>query len=137
MFGMNRGTGSGDVLENIVLEDELTERLQWTTNSVVNAKKNGTPFRHLMLHGPPGTGKTLFARTLSRNSGLDYAIMSGGDVGPLGKEAVHEVNKLFDWAKGSRKGLILFIDEADAFLRRGRAGDAISEETRQVLSTFP
>lgn len=39
---------------------------------------------------PPcvGTGKTLFARTLARQSGLDYAIMTGGDVGPLGKDAV-------------------------------------------------
>lgn len=72
------------------------------------------PHRHLLLHGPPGTGKTLFARTLARQSGahlringyqwipipvgyhffcllcsgLDYAIMSGGDVGPLGKDAV-------------------------------------------------
>eukprot|EP00931_Biecheleriopsis_adriatica_P004388 TRINITY_DN106066_c0_g1_i1.p1 TRINITY_DN106066_c0_g1~~TRINITY_DN106066_c0_g1_i1.p1 ORF type:complete len:572 (+),score=183.56 TRINITY_DN106066_c0_g1_i1:57-1772(+) len=128
----------GALMEKIVLEDELAERLQWTTNSLVNAKKNGTPFRHLMLHGPPGTGKTLFARTLSRQSGLDYAIMSGGDVGPLGKDAVQELNKLFQWAQGSRKGLILFIDEADAFLRTGRGSEsgAMSEEARNVLSAF-
>jgi len=126
------------LMENIVLEEELSERLNWTTNSLVNAKKNGTPFRHLMLHGPPGTGKTLFARTLARQSGLDYAIMSGGDVGPLGKDAVSELNKLFTWANKSRKGLILFIDEADAFLRSGRGSEsgAMSEEARNVLSAF-
>lgn len=125
-------------MEKIVLEEELSERLTWTTNSLLNAKKNGTPFRHLMLYGPPGTGKTLFARTLSRQSGLDYAIMSGGDVGPLGKDAVHELNKLFDWANNSKKGLILFIDEADAFLRMGRGSDSgsMSEEARNVLSAF-
>ncbi|CAE7188655.1 ATAD3 [Symbiodinium pilosum] len=128
----------GGFLEKIVLEDELSERLQWTTNSLVNAKKNGTPYRHLLLHGPPGTGKTLFARTLARQSGLDYAIMSGGDVGPLGKDAVHELNKLFSWANSSRRGLILFIDEADAFLRTGRGSDtgSMSEEARNVLSAF-
>jgi ATPase family AAA domain-containing protein 3A/B len=128
----------GKIMEKIVLEDELAERLEWTTNSLVNAKRNGTPFRHLILHGPPGTGKTLFARTLSRQSGLDYAIMSGGDVGPLGKDAVHEVNKLFTWANSSRKGLILFIDEADAFLRTGRGSESggMSEEARNVLSAF-
>eukprot|EP00933_Yihiella_yeosuensis_P006880 TRINITY_DN11170_c0_g1_i1.p1 TRINITY_DN11170_c0_g1~~TRINITY_DN11170_c0_g1_i1.p1 ORF type:complete len:566 (+),score=163.28 TRINITY_DN11170_c0_g1_i1:73-1770(+) len=128
----------GDLMEKIVLEDELAERLQWTTNSLVNAKKNGTPFRHLMLHGPPGTGKTLFARTLSKQSGLDYAIMSGGDVGPLGKDAVLELNKLFEWANSSKNGLILFIDEADAFLRTGRGSEsgAMSEEARNVLSAF-
>ena len=34
-----------EVMEKIVLEEELSERLNWTTNSLVNAKKNGTPFR--------------------------------------------------------------------------------------------
>jgi len=128
----------GKIMEKIVLEEELSQRLEWTTNSLLNAKKNGTPYRHLMLYGPPGTGKTLFARTLSRHSGLDYAIMSGGDVGPLGKDAVHELNKLFTWANSSRKGLILFIDEADAFLRVGRGSEAgsMSEEARNVLSAF-
>jgi len=126
------------LLDNIVLEEELSERLTWTTNSLINAKVNGTPYRHLLLHGPPGTGKTLFARTLARQSGLDYAIMSGGDVGPLGQDAVHELNKLFSWANNSRKGLILFIDEAEAFLRVGRGSEsgAMSEQARNVLSAF-
>jgi len=126
------------LMDKIVLEEELAERLTWTTNSLVNAKQNGTPFRHLLLHGAPGTGKTLFARTLARQSGLDYAIMSGGDVGPLGKDAVNELNKLFTWAQSSRKGLVLFIDEADAFLRTGRGSEsgAMSEEARNVLSAF-
>lgn len=128
----------GKMMDKIVLEEELVQRLQWTTNSLVNAKANGTPFRHLMLHGEPGTGKTLFARTLARQSGLDYAIMSGGDVGPLGHNAVQELNKLFEWANTSKKGLILFIDEAEAFLRSGRGNESgdMSEEARNVLSAF-
>merc|ERR1719221_520295 len=132
------GKPQGELMEKIVLENELSERLQWTTNSLMNAKMNGTPYRHLLLHGSPGTGKTLFARTLAKQSGLDYAIMSGGDVGPLGKDAVLELNKLFEWANKSRNGLILFIDEADAFLRTGRGSDAggMSEEARNVLSAF-
>ena len=130
-----------NIFEKIVLEETLSERLQWTTNSLVNARKNKTPFRHLLLYGPPGTGKTLFARTLARQSGLDYAIMTGGDVGPLGKDAVDELNKLFKWASGRKDGMILFIDEADAFLRQGRglspgAGGGMSEDMRNVLSAF-
>jgi hypothetical protein len=46
-----------------------------------------------------------------RSSGMDYAIMSGGDVGPLGAEAVSELHKLFGWAERSKRGLLLFIDE--------------------------
>lgn len=123
--------------EKIVLPEELSQRLAWTTNSLVSARQNGTPFRHLCLYGPPGTGKTLFARTLATESGLDYAIMSGGDVGPLGRDATSELNKLFKWAKNSSKGLILFIDEADAFLRQGRGtASGLSEDMRNVLSAF-
>merc|ERR1719506_3588684 len=116
---IGRGEKAG-IFDKIVLEEELTERLKWTTNALTNAQKNGAPFRHLLLHGAPGTGKTLFARTLARQSGMDYAIMSGGDLGPLGKEGPNELHKLFGWASKSKRGLVLFVDEADAFLRRGR-----------------
>jgi len=136
-FSFFGSRGSKNVFDDIVLEESLTERLKWTTNALLSAQENGTPFRHLLLHGPPGTGKTLFARTLARQSGLEYAVMSGGDLGPLGREGPHELHKLFEWAKNSKKGLVLFVDEADAFLRRGRGADgAMSEDARNSLSVF-
>eukprot|EP00923_Selenidium_pygospionis_P054261 GHVN01094509.1.p1 GENE.GHVN01094509.1~~GHVN01094509.1.p1 ORF type:complete len:436 (-),score=69.61 GHVN01094509.1:241-1548(-) len=125
--------------ERIVLPPELSERLEWTTNSLIAAKANGTPYRHLLLYGSPGTGKTLFARTIATNANMDYALMTGGDVGPLGKDAVTEMNKLFRWANASKRGMVLFIDEAESFLRMGRGSSgsgAMSEEMRNVLSSF-
>lgn len=44
--------------------------------------------------------------------------MTGGDVAPLGREAVTAIHKVFDWSQTSGRGLLLFIDEADAFLRK-------------------
>ena len=79
-----------------------------------------------MLYGPPGTGKTMAAKRLARHSGLDYALMTGGDVAPLGADAVTRIHELFDWASTSRRGLLLFIDEADAFL--ARRGGAVAEK---------
>jgi adenylate kinase family enzyme len=38
----------------------------------------------MMFYGPPGTGKTLAAKRMARHSGLDYAVLSGGDIAPLG-----------------------------------------------------
>ena len=49
---------------------------------------------------------------------MDYAIISGSDVIPLGSEAVSEINKVFDWAGTNSKGTIIFIDEADALFRK-------------------
>lgn len=78
-----------------------------------------------------GTGKSMAAKRLARTAGLDYAIMSGGDVAPLGGKAVQQLHEMFDWAERSRRGLLLFIDEADAFL--GRRGNQMSE----VCAQFP
>jgi ATPase family AAA domain-containing protein 3A/B len=87
--------------------------------------------------GPPGTGKTLFARSLAYHSGLEYAILTGGDIAPLGRDAVTELHKLFDWAKTSRRGLLLFVDEADAFLQsRALHHQTISEDQRNALNAF-
>jgi ATPase family AAA domain-containing protein 3A/B len=77
----------------------------------------------------------MFARGLAHHSGLDYAILTGGDIAPLGRDAVTELHKLFDWAKTSRRGLLLFVDEADAFLQ-SRETARISEDQRNALNAF-
>lgn len=68
------------------------------------------------------------AKRMARTSGLDYAILSGGDVAPLGPQATTRIHETFDWAERSRRGLLLFIDEADAFLaqRSGSMGQVSS-----------
>ena len=130
------GSAQGDnALKNIVLEAKLDQRLRRVAHSTANTKKNNAPFRHLLLYGPPGTGKTMFAKGLAKESGLHYAILTGGDVAPLGKEGVTEIHKLFDWAQTTRKGVLLFVDEADAFLRK-RSTEHISEDVRNALNAF-
>lgn len=49
---------------------------------------------------------------------MDFAILTGSDIAPLGPAAVHEIHKVFDWANYSSKGIVVFIDEADAFFRK-------------------
>jgi len=61
--------------------------------------------------------------------------MTGGDVSPMGREGVTAIHKVFDWASTTRKGLLLFVDEADAFLRK-RSSETISEDLRATLNAF-
>jgi ATPase family AAA domain-containing protein 3A/B len=131
-FGSNNATAA---MDGIVLENTLDNRLRRVAGSTANTKKNNAPFRHILLHGPPGTGKTMFAKGLAHQSGLHYAIMTGGDVAPLGKDAVTEIHKIFDWANTTNKGVLLFVDEADAFLRK-RSTEKISEDMRNALNAF-
>ena len=103
--------------------------------AILNRRTHYAPCKNMMFYGPPGTGKTLFAKKLAMQSGMDYAVMVGSDVGPLGNMAVSEMNKLFDWAEKQPKGVVLFIDEADAFLR-DRKDPKMSEENRHAINGF-
>ncbi|KRY52366.1 ATPase family AAA domain-containing protein 3 [Trichinella britovi] len=123
----------GDPLAGVILEPSLERRLRDVAITTKNTKRNRGLYRNFLFYGPPGTGKTLFAKRLASHSGMHYAVMTGGDVAPLGRHAVTEIHKLFDWASTSRRGLILFVDEADAFLRRR---DAASEHTRAAFNAF-
>ncbi|KAL3651215.1 hypothetical protein CASFOL_004217 [Castilleja foliolosa] len=129
--GLPNGNGFGDV----VLHPSLQNRIEQLANATSNTKAHQAPFRNMLFYGPPGTGKTMAARELARKSGLDYALMTGGDVAPLGSQAVTKIHQLFDWAKKSNRGLLLFIDEADAFLCE-RNKTYMSEAQRSALNAL-
>jgi ATPase family AAA domain-containing protein 3A/B len=61
--------------------------------------------------------------------------MVGSDIAPLGPLAVTELNNIFDWAENQTNGMILFIDEADAFLRNRQEND-MSEYMRHTINSF-
>ena len=88
-----------DLLNGVILEKNLEDQLREISYAVLNRKKHFAPAKNLMFYGPPGTGKTLFAKKLALQSGLEYAVMVGSDIAPLGPLAVRELNKLFDWAE--------------------------------------
>lgn len=124
-----------DALRGVVLEPSLEMRVRDIAISTKNTKQNAGVYRNVMLCGPPGTGKTLFSKKLAMHSGMDFAIMTGGDVAPMGRDGVTAIHKMFDWANSSRRGLLLFCDEADAFLQK-RSQNKISEDLRATLNAF-
>ncbi|ANQ05895.1 Putative 26s proteosome regulatory subunit [Plasmodium coatneyi] len=134
-----RNVKDTNFFNNIVLNEELQEKLSWSINSLTNSKRYDLYLKNILLHGPPGTGKTLFAKTLSHFSNFDYIIINGGDVSALGVHASVELNKIFDFIKRRKnKKCVIFFDEAEAFLRRGRNESSahFSESLRNALATF-
>ncbi|KAG0463878.1 hypothetical protein HPP92_019498 [Vanilla planifolia] len=121
--------------DNIILHPSLKRRIKQLARATEYTKSHQAPFRNMLFYGPPGTGKTMVAKEMARKSGLDYAMMTGGDVAPLGSQAVTKIHEIFDWAKKSRKGLLLFIDEADAFLCE-RNNTHMSEAQRSALNAL-
>lgn len=138
----NFSTGAGANLAesktkfgDIVLHPSLQRRIEHLARATSNTKSHEAPFRNMLFYGPPGTGKTMVAKEIARKSGLDYAMMTGGDVAPLGPQAVTKIHDIFDWSKKSKKGLLLFIDEADAFLCE-RNSIHMSEAQRSALNAL-
>ncbi|XP_071710616.1 uncharacterized protein [Rutidosis leptorrhynchoides] len=126
---------NGNAFGDVILNPRLQKRITQLAGATANTKTHQAPFRNMLFYGPPGTGKTMAARELAHKSGLDYALMTGGDVAPLGSQAVTKIHQLFDWAKKSNRGLLLFIDEADAFLCE-RNKTYMSEAQRSALNAL-
>uniref|UniRef100_A0A5F7ZBV7 AAA+ ATPase domain-containing protein n=1 Tax=Macaca mulatta TaxID=9544 RepID=A0A5F7ZBV7_MACMU len=124
-----------DVLEGVVLHPSLEVQVRNVAIATRNTKKNHGLYRNVLMYGPPGTGKTLVAKNLALNLGMDYAIMTGGDVAPMGREGVTAMHELFDWANTSRRGLLLFMDDADAFLSKP-ATEEINEDLKATQNAF-
>jgi len=124
-----------EVFSDVILEGELKQRVVSLAMSAKKAREYDAPHRHVLFYGPPGTGKTMVAKKLAECVGMDYALMSGGDVGPLGSDGVTQIHGLFRWAKTSHKGVLLFIDEAEAFLG-SRSESKMSETAHNALNAL-
>ncbi len=105
------------------------------SHAKIKEGKTNIKYRNLMLYGPPGTGKTMFAKELARCSGLEFACMSGSSFSKFSDgEAIEALDELFAWAKKCN-GLMIFIDEAEAFLSKRENMDPQSK-AYQLLNNF-
>ena len=119
---------------DVVLNTRLMEHIRRLAMATKSAHVSRLPLLNAMFYGEPGTGKTMVAKRFAEFSGLDYAIMSGGDIAPLGADAVTEIHRLFQWVASSRRGVLLFIDEAESFLNQRSSG--MSENLRNAITAF-
>ena len=94
---MRTAMSEKNLLEGVIFEKRLEDQIREISYAVLNRRKHFAPCKNMMFYGPPGTGKTLFAKKLATKSGLEYAVMVGSDIAPLGPAAVDEINSLFDY----------------------------------------
>eukprot|EP00915_Cephaloidophora_sp_WS-2016_P005164 GHVH01006862.1.p1 GENE.GHVH01006862.1~~GHVH01006862.1.p1 ORF type:complete len:573 (+),score=59.00 GHVH01006862.1:908-2626(+) len=117
---------------------ELTELVEFLKNPEKYHELGARLPRGALLSGPPGTGKTLLAKAVAGEANVPFYSVSGSDfmqiyVG-IGAARVRE---LFDEARKSPVGAIVFIDELDAIGRRRSShtgGSGGSDERENTLN---
>jgi AAA+ superfamily predicted ATPase len=123
-------------MNDIKVDPVINEKLKRIAYTAKNAYSNGDPMMNVLFYGPPGVGKTMYAKELAHFAGLEFAMMSGADFSQFKEgDDITELHKLFDWADNSEKGLLVFIDEAEAFLAN-RFSEKTSERTKKVVQAF-
>ena len=129
--------GFADVAGMNELKEELLKRVIWVLQDKEKAAKYRLlPPNGMLLYGPPGCGKTFFAKKFAEESGFNYYLVNGSD---LGSTYIHgtqgKIADLFKKAEENAPSVICF-DEFDSFVP-ARGSDSArnrAEEVNEFLS---
>jgi len=102
------------------VKDEIGEIIQMLKHPDKYENAGAKLIRGILLVGKPGTGKTLLARALAGESGVNFIFCNAAE---FEKSVVGQGDKLikslFSTAR-SMQPCIIFIDEIDSLLHKGR-----------------
>ena len=137
---MQRGGKTGgfaDVAGMDDLKKMLTERVIWVLRDKAKAEKYRLlPPNGMLLYGPPGCGKTYFAEKFAEESGFNYMVVNGSDVGSTYIHGTQgKIAALFQEA-AQKAPTVLCFDEFDSFVpaRGSEAARHRPEEVNEFLS---
>lgn len=118
-----------------IFKKEIEEQVQDIIKATNNIKRNNAFFQNVILYGPGGTGKTMIAEKIATEAGMNYMMMSGGELGQFIKRGEHvaELNKLLNAAEKASNPTIIFIDEAEGLCQDR---NEIDQERLELLNTF-
>lgn len=124
--------GFADVAGMEQLKDSLSKRVIWVLKDREKAQKYRlTPPNGMLLFGPPGCGKTFFAQKFAEESGFNYMLVNGSD---LGSTYVHgtqgKIAEVFKQAEENAPTVICF-DEFDSFVP-SRGSDSASHRADEI-----
>lgn len=128
---------------NETLQTELDEIL----STACQAREDNSFLPNLLLYGPPGTGKTMISKWIAKHSGLNYILISAGDLlKPVENNsglpsnqtnagaAVATLQKIFEHAKNLSSPTVIFIDEVESIV--GKRDTTKSQELVSMLNAF-
>ncbi len=125
------GTTFDDVAGYKSVKKEVTEVVDFLSDTTKFAEIGARIPKGVLLVGPPGTGKTLIARAVAGEAGVPFLSVTGSDFMEMfvGVGA-SRVRDLFQEARKMGKAII-FIDEIDSIGRKRGAGMGGGHDERE------
>ena len=131
-----QGGGFADVAGMEALKAELTNRVIWVLRDKEKAAKYRlSPPNGMILYGPPGCGKTFFAQKFAEETGFNFVLVNGSDLGSIYVHGTQgKIAELFKQAEKTAPTILCF-DEFDSFVpsRSSSAAEHRSEEVNEFL----
>ncbi|XP_050439129.1 ATPase family AAA domain-containing protein 3-like [Adelges cooleyi] len=118
-------------LKNLMFSREVETKYTELFDDFFIRRRAQDPFRNLFIHGPPGNGKSLLAKRLALNVDIDYMVMAGTDLAPLGRHMATRMQEMFQWIQRHKAPILLIVDESEVFL-----GKRHVEDFRAALDVF-
>ena len=105
--------------------------------ATAEGKISNVKYRNLLLWGKPGGGKTAFAEKLAAECGMDVVVISGAAFAQYKDgEGITEMNKIFEDIHANRKGVLVFMDEADSFTGGRNDRGATAKTSYQLVNNW-
>lgn len=119
------------------IKDEILEIVKMLKQPHDYENAGAKLIKGILLIGKPGTGKTLLARALAGESNIKFIYCNGADFDKtFVGQGSNSIKKLFSFARENQP-CIIFIDEIDSLLHKGRrSGMYSSSNDRGLINTF-
>jgi SpoVK/Ycf46/Vps4 family AAA+-type ATPase len=122
-------------INELIMPKEIKFLLQDLARNVCNIRfQSDESCSPILFHGPDG--KRMAAMMLAKAIGMNFAHVNGQDVITTGQEGTTQLQTLFAWTKLCSDGVLLFIDNADAFLPHSMNNLSTGDKKQNALSTF-
>ena len=116
------------------IKEEITNLIRMIKEPHKYREKGAKLHRGVLLFGEPGVGKTLMARAIAGEAGTNFIFCSGSQFDEMfvGVGA-KRIRQLFAEARKNTP-CIIFIDEIDSLLTKGRRQSGESSSSRATIN---
>jgi len=118
------------------IKEEVNNLIRMIKDPYKYKDKGAKLNRGVLLFGEPGVGKTLLARAIAGEAGTNFIFCSGSQFDEMyvgvGAKRIRE---LFKEAR-KHSPCIIFIDEIDSLLTKGRRSSGESSSSRATINQF-